>query len=102
MSITFAQIPAYRDRYREILKEHISQHETIEKVAKLYNKIKSVNYNLNMVIDQYEMLDKQITEMMLGAEKKCSRSKTGHMWSIILVQERALIVSISAGYRSDN
>eukprot|EP00957_Ditylum_brightwellii_P099205 7556006-Ditylum_brightwellii.AAC.1 len=53
---------------------------------KLYNKVKSGHYNKHTVAESYEQLDRQITEIMLGAEKKCrTPKKTGHVWSIKLV-----------------
>eukprot|EP00957_Ditylum_brightwellii_P006571 497852-Ditylum_brightwellii.AAC.1 len=61
--------PACQEHYCKLLKEHFTQHKIKENIAALHNKIKSGTYNLDTVIDQYELLDKHITEFMLHTEK---------------------------------
>eukprot|EP00957_Ditylum_brightwellii_P018733 1407492-Ditylum_brightwellii.AAC.1 len=77
--------PKCRDNYCDDIKELFSKHKIIVKVNTLYNKIKSNQYNLPDVIDKFKTLDRQITEMMLQAERKCLTPKTGKPWSIKLV-----------------
>eukprot|EP00957_Ditylum_brightwellii_P177844 13546493-Ditylum_brightwellii.AAC.1 len=57
----------------------------MEKVDTLYNKIKNNNYTISDVRDQFETLDRQITEMMLIAEQRCRTPTTGKVWSVKLV-----------------
>eukprot|EP00957_Ditylum_brightwellii_P149590 11391177-Ditylum_brightwellii.AAC.1 len=57
----------------------------MQRVDKLYNKIKKGRFDLQDEVEQYETLDKQITEIMLSAERHCRKPKTGKAWSIELV-----------------
>jgi hypothetical protein len=72
--------PIGRDNYCEDLKQQFTKHYIVEKVDTLYNKIKSNNYIISDVRDQFETLDRQITEMMLSAEWGCRTPTTGKAW----------------------
>eukprot|EP00957_Ditylum_brightwellii_P071901 5464750-Ditylum_brightwellii.AAC.1 len=74
-----------RDNYCEDLKQQFTKHYIVEKVVTLYNKIKSNNYIISDVRDQFETLDRQITEMMLSAERGCRTPTTGKVWLVKLV-----------------
>eukprot|EP00957_Ditylum_brightwellii_P212126 15366999-Ditylum_brightwellii.AAC.1 len=78
--------PKGGENYCDSLQEQFTKHNIITKVNQLYNKIKNGQYVLHEVIEQYEALDKQITEIMLSAERTCQTSKTGKAWSLKLVQ----------------
>eukprot|EP00957_Ditylum_brightwellii_P212341 15367193-Ditylum_brightwellii.AAC.5 len=78
--------PKCRDNYCDDIKEQFSKHKVVVKVNALYSKIKSNQYNLIDMIDKFETLDRQITEMMLQAKRKCRTCKTGKPWSIKLVR----------------
>eukprot|EP00957_Ditylum_brightwellii_P054067 4095596-Ditylum_brightwellii.AAC.1 len=78
--------PTGRENYFEDLKLQFAKHYIVEKVDTLYNKIKSNNHSFSDVKDQYETLDRQITEMMLSAERVCCTPTTGKAWSVKLVQ----------------
>eukprot|EP00957_Ditylum_brightwellii_P009092 687536-Ditylum_brightwellii.AAC.1 len=75
-----------KENYCKRVKLNFKQDKINKKVDKLYNKVKSGNYNKSAVVECYEQLDRQITGIMLGAEKKCRTPKeTRHMWPIKLV-----------------
>eukprot|EP00957_Ditylum_brightwellii_P171817 13079837-Ditylum_brightwellii.AAC.1 len=42
-------------------------------------------------IEEYETLDKQITEMMLSAERRCRHATYGYTWSLKLVTAARLV-----------
>jgi hypothetical protein len=78
--------PAGRENYCEDLKTQFAKHYIVDKVDTLYNTIKSNNYDISDITARYETIDRQITEMMLSAERNCRTPTTGKAWSIKLVQ----------------
>eukprot|EP00957_Ditylum_brightwellii_P147845 11258353-Ditylum_brightwellii.AAC.1 len=69
--------PTGRDNYCDDLKKQFAKHYIMEKVDALYNKIKNNNYILLDVRAHFETLGRQITEMMLSAERRCRTPTTG-------------------------
>eukprot|EP00957_Ditylum_brightwellii_P145396 11072547-Ditylum_brightwellii.AAC.1 len=53
------------------------RHNITHWVQQLYHRIKRGRYALHEVVEQYETLDKQTTEIMLSAERRCRKPKTG-------------------------
>eukprot|EP00957_Ditylum_brightwellii_P068456 5197453-Ditylum_brightwellii.AAC.1 len=77
--------PKGRDNYCEDMKDQYIRHNIIQQVDQLYSKIKQGRFELQDVVAQFENLDKQITNIMLSAERRCRKPKTGKVWSIELV-----------------
>eukprot|EP00957_Ditylum_brightwellii_P108888 8306818-Ditylum_brightwellii.AAC.1 len=69
--------PTGQENYCDEIKKQFVKHNIVEKADALYYKIQNNNFALTNVITQYETLDRQITEMMLRAERKCWAPKTG-------------------------
>eukprot|EP00957_Ditylum_brightwellii_P044750 3393328-Ditylum_brightwellii.AAC.1 len=67
------------------------RHNIIQRVKQLYNKIKRGRFELQDVVEQYETLNKQITEIMLSAERRCRKPKTGKAGSIELVMAARVV-----------
>eukprot|EP00957_Ditylum_brightwellii_P139444 10627636-Ditylum_brightwellii.AAC.1 len=53
------------------------RHNITHRIEQLYHRIKRGRYASQEVVEQYETLDKQITEIMLSAERWCRKPKTG-------------------------
>eukprot|EP00957_Ditylum_brightwellii_P143723 10950077-Ditylum_brightwellii.AAC.1 len=69
--------PKGRENYCKTPQTQFTHNTIITKVNRLYNKIKNRCYTRHEVTTQYEAINKQITGIMLSAEKTCQTNKTG-------------------------
>eukprot|EP00957_Ditylum_brightwellii_P027673 2091891-Ditylum_brightwellii.AAC.1 len=77
--------PKGRDNFCNDMTDQFLRHNITQRVEQLYHKIKRGRFESQDVVEQYETLDKQITEIMLSAERQYRKPKTGKAWSIELV-----------------
>eukprot|EP00957_Ditylum_brightwellii_P208598 15358183-Ditylum_brightwellii.AAC.1 len=76
--------PQARKKYIKLLQSMFKAHNIFTRVDNLRMNMLSADNPLSF-LEEYENLDKQITEMMLSSERRCRQASSGYAWSLKLV-----------------